>query len=86
MKSAMSVPQSKIGNRKGGALFSDGYIRYLRFFRPIDPACAGLYAVERRILNLNEWMRFLWDVGGRGTFSLDTLDKQLKCKYVYGDS
>ena len=24
--------------------------------------------------------------GGTGTFSLDTLDKQLKCKYIYDDS
>ncbi len=27
---------------------SDGDIRYIRFFRPIDPACAGLYVIERK--------------------------------------
>jgi hypothetical protein len=41
---------SVFSTKVGGALFSDGYIRYIRFFRPIDPACAGLYAMREKEL------------------------------------
>ena len=34
----------------GRALFSDGYIRYIRFFRYIYPARSGLYAMREKEL------------------------------------
>ena len=49
MKSAI---ERGLYQKSWGALFSAGYIRDIRFFRPIDPACAGLYAIGRRIKKL----------------------------------